>query len=261
MKTAAILLLFLFISGSIPGAWGGEAQELKRHDYYPGTDGYWLTPYAGVLFYGDIKPLPNTGFLEDLPRPASFLIGIRASKLISRFFVIEASFSRSSTENVHKLLFLDLEPLENNPPFGVQELRNSVNPILRLGGDLLFLLPVKGPIVPHLSTGLGWVHYSPREQVAASVIIPFEDGSVFADTIGVPESNIKIDNQDWLSIDLGGGFSGQISQALALRMDMIFHVSKFSQIDVEGPLTGDVFYARPRWVVDLELSTGVTFRF
>jgi len=132
---------------------------------------------------------------------------------------------------------------------------------LRVGGNMAFMLPVKGRIVPHLTAGLGWVHHSPSDQVAVSVAIPLGDGTVFADTIGVPESSVRVGSQDWLSIDLGGGFSGEMKKILAVRIDAILHVSKFSPLDVEGPLTGDVFYARPQWVTDLELSAGVVFRF
>jgi len=171
------------------------------------------------------------------------------------------SISRSSTENVHELLYHDQDQPAGNPTFGTQTLRNSVNPIIRLGGDLLYQPPIIGPIAPHLSAGLGWVHYSPRREVAAAVVVPLDDGTVFADTIQVPTENVRIEDQNSLSIDIGVGMSGGITRVLSVRMDLVFHFSKFLPLDVDGPLTGEVFYAESQWVRDLELSTGLVFRF
>ncbi len=245
-------------SAGISGSTGTSNPD-KEDD--PESGRFWVSPYAGVMFYGGLEPLPNTGFFSDLPRPSSVLIGIRLSRRVTQSLVLEATVSRSATENVHDLIYEDPDPLEGNPRFARQKLTNSIDPVLRLGGNVLYLLPMKGTIVPHVTAGLGWIHHSARDQVAASIVILLADGTVFADTIGVPESNVRIGSQDWLSLDLGGGLSGDLTQALAIRIDVILHFSRFSQLDVDGPLTGDVFYAGPRWVNDLELATGVIFRF
>jgi hypothetical protein len=144
---------------------------------------------------------------------------------------------------------------------GVQTLRNTINPVFRIGGNILLQPIPRGPIVPHFTLGLGWVHYSPRNQVAAVVVGSFKDGSGFIDTTEVTPDSVKLGSQDWLSIDLGGGLSGKVTQVLAVRLDLVMHLSKFSQLDVDGPLTGEVFYGGTQWVTDLELSSGVVFRF
>lgn len=265
MRKNWIVCLLMIFSGLLSHAVAGDSDSAGTSNRdeagYPRSDRFWITPYAGVMFFGGLEPLPGTGFFENLPRPSSVLIGIRLSRQITQSLVLEATITRSTTENVHELLYEDPDPLEGNPQFGRQTLRNSIDPVLRLGGNVLYLLPLKGSIVPHISAGLGWVHHAARNQVAASIVTPLTDGTVFADTIGVPGSNIRIGSQDWLSLDLGGGLSGDLTQTLAVRMDVIFHLSKFSQLDVDGPLTGDVYYADPRWVNDLELGTGVIFRF
>jgi hypothetical protein len=221
--------------------------------------GFRITPFAGVLFAGGIEPQADTGFLEDLSRPSSFLVGFRASRPLSRLLAFEFTLSRSRTENLHRLLYNDPEPLEGNPPFGIQTLRNSINPVLRLGGSLLVAAPLQGPVSPHVTIGLGWVRHLPRRQVSAEIAVPLEDGTVFADTIAVPEENVRLSGQGRVSFDLGGGLTARLSTVLSLRLDAILHVSRFSPLDVAGPLTGDVFYAAPQWVSDWEVSTGLVF--
>ena len=262
MKAVILVVMFTMSSALVLSAQRGDFYEIGEEKYFPETDRFLLTPFAGVLFYSSLKPLPNTGVFEDLQRPSSFLVGVRASRFLTRSFAVEFSLSRSSTENVHKLLYYDPEQLEGNPVFGSQTLRNSINPISRLGANILYLPPVRGPIVPHISAGFGWIHHSPRKQVAVSIAFP--DTSqvpypVLADTIDVPPLNVKTRDQGWLTIDFGGGLTGRVNQSLAVRVDAILHLSKFSPLDVEGPLTGDVFYASPQWVNDVELSTGLIF--
>ncbi len=225
------------------------------------ADRFFLEPFAGVVFFDGLKPQPNTGFFEDLRRPAGFVFGMRAGIPLSRSFVLEASISRSATENRHQLIYTDPDPLEGNPTYGLQTLRNSVSPVIRVGGGLVYVIPVRGVILPHLLAGLGWTRVSSRKEVEASIVVPLEDGTVFADTIGVPESNVRLPRQNWLSVDLGCGLSGKVTEVLALRLDLIFHFSRFHPLDVEGPLTGDVYYAKSQRVSDLELSSGVIFRF
>ncbi len=266
-KTASGLLL-LFVSVMSPGIL--SAAGMGELDAYIGRDStrtaderFLVMPYAGVVFYGNLDPQPNTGFYEGLPRPSSVLIGMRGSMFLTDWLAGELSISRSSTENVHKLLYDDPDLLLRDPPappVGIQTLRNSVSPIVRLGGNLLYRPPLDGAVKPHLTAGLGWVHYSARKEVSAEVAY-FEYDIHRVDTTSVTEDSVRVSGWSSVSIDLGGGLSGRITRVLSARMDVEFHFSKFSPLDVDGPLTGKVFYARSQWVRDLELSAGLVFRF
>jgi hypothetical protein len=223
------------------------------------TENFHVTPFAGALFFDGLKPQPNTGIFDDLHRPSGFLVGVRASRVLNRWLAVEFTLSRSRTENIHQLLFVDPDPPEGNPPFGIQTLRNSINPVLRLGGNVLLTMPLPGPFSPHITTGLGWVRHAPRRQVSAEITVPLEDGSVFSDTISVLDPNVRFSDQGRFSFDVGGGLTADVNPVLAVRLDAILHVSRFSPLDVDGPLTGNVFYADTQWMSDWEVSTGLLF--
>jgi hypothetical protein len=259
MRIRTALLVFLFMVTAAPWTAGASAYELVEAGNTAGKGRIGLAPYAGVIFYGRISPQENTGYLEDLYRPSSFLVGVRLSRPLTRWLAVEATLSKSTTENVHQLLYVDPNPVGDNPPFGSQTLRNTIDPVLRLNGSLLLAVPVGGPITPHISVGLGWIHHSLSRHVSAAITVPLDDGTVFADTIEVPSANLKIADQQGITADMGAGLTGSLSDVLAVRLDAVLHLSRFSPLDVEGPLTGDVFYAASQWVKDFEVSTGLVF--
>jgi hypothetical protein len=258
-----VLSLLVLSQVFLPAVALSESEEELRQDLILGSEErFRVTPFAGAVFYGSLDPQPNTGFYGKLSRPSSVLIGLRATAFLTSRLAAELSISRSSTENVHELLYDDLDPPEGDPIFKTQTLQNSIDPILRLGANLLYRPPVKGAIIPHLTAGLGWIHHSPRKGVA--VTVEYLDATqpqhpIVTDTIGLPVSYNKLKNQGWLTVDIGSGIIGKVNEDLRMRVDAVLHMSRFSPLNVEGFLSGDVFNAKPQWVRDLEVSMSLIF--